>query len=330
MAEEKVVQAEMDPTGDEFKNMLAGVQAGKQASKEEPEKKPDVKVDTSVSSAEDKKEPPKDEGDAEETAETLKKQIGGLKAELTKRKGQHDKVTELEGQIKELQGQLKQADPQTDEQKLQAAIAKLSKDELLDKSVEFQDDLADGRAALKLAERDQDAAGVKDAQQQINRAKNILKALEKGREDLARRTQDAQAGEKDFKKNLTTEVDSIFKDALELHPSLKDDESPLFKAGDAEFRKRPHLMRALGQNMGELVSLAYAILRNPELAGGAKATPKAEAVRKDLIKNLDDATSKAFHKGGGSQGTKTAPNYAEVAESDPAAFEKLVNKVKGV
>lgn len=338
MAEDiKIVDnsVEMDPNSDAFKAMLAGKPAPVEKKQEKVEVKADVKdvvkdpVKESPSSGETE---PKDEpeGDAEETADTLKKQIAGLKAELTKRKGQHEKVEKLEKDLSSLQAELKASQSkgeQTEEQKLAEAVSKLDHDAIIEKRIEFEDELADGRANLKLAERDGDVEAQKVASNQILRARKVLKALDKGREELAKRTQDAEAGEKDFTKKLTAEVDGIFADALELHPSLKDTESPLFKAGDAEFRKRPLLMKAMGQSMGELVSLAYAILRNPELVGG-KSTKAAE-VRKDLVKNLDEGISKAFHKGGGAAGTKATPNYAEVAETDMASFEKMVAKAKG-
>ena len=335
--EDKIV-ADMDPEGEDFKKMLAGVQTdkvvGKKEVKSEPKSdvKPTDKVDTKLSS--DKEgEDKTPEGDAEETADTLKKQIGGLKAELTKRKGQHDKVEELERQLNTLQAELKgrkEASPETDpDVKLKASIAKLTEDELLDEKLIWNERQADARASLRIAQRESDTEAAEKATTELAATRKVLKAIEIGSKELATRKESEAAGEKDMTEKLTKEVDMLFNDAYEALPQLTDKESPLFKAGDAEFRKRPVLMKAMGQGMGELVSLAYAILRNPELVAKAGDEKKAEDVRKDLVNSLDEKISKSFVKSGGSQGTKSAPNYAEVAETNPAEFEKLVNKAKG-
>ena len=342
--ENKVAQAaDMDPEGDAFKQMLAGVQAGKvekpvakPAEKtEKTEKVAEKVVETDVKdkadpssgkTAEKETESDKEiEGDAEETADTLKKQIAGLKAELTKRKGKHEQVEQLSKELDAAKAELKKHEAADPDAKLNAAVAKLSADELTEERIKFQERQADAYADLKIAKRDGDTEAQQHAADRILENRKVLAAIEKGRKELAERQKTAAAGEKDFTEKLTKEVEDIFKDALELHPSLKDENSALFKAGDAEFRKRPVLMQAMGQSMGELVSLAYAILRNPELVSGVKA----QDVRKDLTKQLDEKLSKSFVKGGGSQGTKVAPNYSEVAETNMAEFEKIVAKAKG-
>ena len=334
MAEEKIVSAEMDPESETFKQMLAGIKP-KDAPAEKVEKtvvKADVKPGPEPSSgkdttvAKDKAEPD------DESPEALKAKIKGLEMEVGRRKGQHDRVEKLETEIADLKKRQTEPVDDSPDARLKAAIAKLDSDGIIEKKVEWEEEQSDARIALRLSEKDGDVKGQQEATQRIVNARKVLKALEQGRIALDKSTQKAETSEKEFVRSLEGEVDGIVKDAYELYPDIKNPDSELFKAGDAEFRKRPHLMKAMGQTMGELVSLAYAILRNPELVATKGGKP-AENVRKDLMKNLDETTSKAFLKGGGSTGTKPSPvNYSELVQTGTtgvADFEKLVARVKG-
>ena len=337
MADEPNVSAEMDPGSDAVKQMLAGIKPSvEKVEKSEVKPKGETDVKSTPESSSDKETPDakQDVPVEDESPEALKAKIKGLEAEVGRRKGQHSKVEQLETEIAQMREDLKKREPVDDspDAKLKAAILKLDEDGLIEKQVEWQEEQVDARTALRLAERDGDTKAQQEATQRIVNARKVLKALEVGRTALSQRKQSSETSEKEFVKSLESEVESIVKDAYELYPDIKDPNSALFKAGDAEFRKRPHLTKAMGQTMGELVSLAYAILRNPALVQKAGETGKpAEKVRKDLLSNLDEATSKAFLKGGGAPTTKTTPNYAESVETPDglAGFEKLVAKAKG-
>jgi hypothetical protein len=338
MAEEKIVSAEMDPESETFKQMLAGIKP-KDAPAEKVEKtvvKADVKPDPEPSSgkdttvAKDKAEPD------DESPEALKAKIKGLEMEVGRRKGQHDRVEKLETEIADLKKRQTEPVDDSPDARLKAAIAKLDSDGIIEKKVEWEEEQSDARIALRLSEKDGDVKGQQEATQRIVNARKVLKALEVGRITLDTSTRKAEISEKEFVSNLESEVGGLINNAYEHFPDIRNTDSALFKAGDAEFRKRPHLMKAMGPTMGELVSLAYAILRNPELVaskGTAKETTPAQTARKDLLHNLDEATSKAFLKGGGATGTKQTPvDYGQLVQTGTtgvADFEKLVSKVKG-
>lgn len=314
----------MDPNGDAFQSML-------QAAKEKAETNLSVKQDTSVEELETgvKKESPSTESKVDDTEDTndldtLKNSIRGLKAELSRVRGQRtDSATEaselkerlarMEGRLDELKSS-KQSDSALD------SVKRLNDEKLLELDTAYEDELADARAVARLAERDNDTEGVAKANQRISQARQmrtLLKA-ELTRRGEQRASQSKSASEEEA--TLNTELETLFTDVYKVAPELSDKNSEIWKAGQAEYRKLPALTKKLGP-LGELIATAAAIAKNPQLLS-KKATEK-------VLDDIEKITDKAFQKGGTAPkaGSKSS-NFTLNNAADVADFEAQVRAVK--
>lgn len=314
----------MDPSGEAFQSML-------QAAKEKAETNLSVKQDTSTEEPETgvKKESPSTEPKADDTEDTddldtLKNSIRGLKAELSRVRGQRtDSATEaselkerlarMEGRLDELKSS-KQSDSALD------SVKRLNDEKLLELDTAYEDELADARAVARLAERDGDTEGVAKANQRISQARQ-MRTLLKGeltRRGEQRASQSKSASEEEA--TLNTELETLFTDVYKVAPELSDKNSEIWKAGQAEYRKLPALTKKLGP-LGELIATAAAIAKNPQLLS-KKATEK-------VLDDIEKITDKAFQKGGTAPkaGSKSS-NFTLNNAADVADFEAQVRAVK--
>jgi hypothetical protein len=323
MAHDTIIDssAEMDPNSEQFAKMLAGsppqADTGGKPNGSSPEPQ----------STEKAAEPDAKEGPS---IEELQAKIKGLEAELGRRKGNADKIAQLESELEKVKAQREQTESGDDASRLASAIERLSTDALLEKKTEFMDEMADARADLKAAEREGDLKVQQEAAMRILRARKIIVQLDKALIGRNKAELDKATTEAATLKKLKEQSDSLITDAYEMLPDLMKDGKPneqseVWKAGDAEFRKRPELMASLGP-FGELVSLAYALLKNPSLIPGGKAD-----TRKELLTELENKTSKAFIKGSAAPTKKEAvPDYETMVGTPEgrAAFEKAVEAAK--
>lgn len=309
---------EMDLGSQEFKDMLSSVA-------------PEPKVEEGVKEKDTPSPVVSEKGEVEkqdDSPDALKAQIRGLKAELTRRSGNADKVGELESQLQDLQEQLKvvQAQPKPQPDSLAEAISKLDDKGVIAKLTDWQDELAAARAKYERAEENGDTAKLELAQQRITHAKRVLSALNE--ETQARQERKAQQAEeaRSEASTINEELVDMYEAVNEVFPDFQDPESELWKAGNDEFNKHPKLMARMGP-AGELVAAALAIVRNPKLAPGKGNA----AARRDVLSKIDKGLSKALAGGAASPSTgRTVDWGAAVSTGDNLAqFNATVDKIKG-
>lgn len=318
----------MDPAGEAFQTML-------QAAKEKGESSLAVKPDTSAvesgkgvtkeSPSSDTPNETKEASDDEsDDLATLKNSIRGLKAELSRVRGQRStsesEASELKERLARMEGRLEEIKGSQQNVSAQESIKRLNDEKLLDMDTAYEDELADARAVARLAERDNDQEGIAKANQRITHARQMRTLI---KADLARRSEEKvstrnNAAEEEA--SLAGELETLFTDMYKTAPELADRNSELWKAGQAEYKKLPNLTKKLGP-LGELIATAAAIAKNPQLLS-KKATEK-------VLDDIEKITDKAFQKGGTAPkaGSKSS-NFTLNNAADVADFEAQVRAVK--
>ncbi len=328
---------EMDLNDPKFAEMLTAIKpAGetkvepKAEEKAEPEKK-DVKVDDKkpASSAEDQVLDT-EEDDNDESPDKLKARIRGLQAELTRRKGNADKVSELELQLAKVQGQLEEASKKPSaketENTIEAAVQKLDTKALIAKQTDWEDELADARARYAAAEDRGDRDAMSDHGKRITYAKTVLSAIRTETLERGERKQKEDAEAQTEATTIKAEFDSMY-DALDTQfPEFKDKDSALWKAGNKEYIDHPKIMKRLGP-AGEIVAAALAVLKNPELVGKSKQSESS--ARKEVVRNLETGLKKALSTGAAAPSTGRTVVPAVDSGEGLAEFNKLVDRIKG-
>ena len=311
----------MDPNGEAFAAMLSQAQTrGEEALAVTPDVSPgevskDVKVEESVSSTEETTET----GDPE----ALKAQLSGLQAELARvrklKTGNEGEAGALRETLAEMQGQLKVLREGKTEKTLADSLRALPDDQVQENEILWQDELADARVVARLAERDRDDTALFDAQKRITTARKMQKLYDTEKQVRVEGRVEQKKSLAESQGVLSSEVDSLFKETYLAIPELQDNTSEIWKAGQAEYKLYPALMKQLGP-LGEMIAVASAVAKNPNLVG-KKAAAK-------LLANLDQVADKSFMKGG------TAPKLASVrnttisSQNDLSAFEAQVAAVK--
>lgn len=317
----------MDPQGQDFQAMLDAAKAGaleKAAAKVEKEDKP--KEEPAKETPEpDKEADDKDEADVEtDDAATLKEQLKGLKSELARvrkqRSASSDEAGDLKERIANLEGQLTTLKETKTQATVESRIAALSDEQVGTLLKQWQDEKVDARVDAKQAKKDGDEAALAEAQQRLATADKAIELYEKDQSRRATEGKAKQESASDASKKLATELDTMFTEAYEAMPDLKDKDSELWKAGKAEYDKYPTLMKQLGA-LGELVAMSRAIAKNPKLVGGGKV--------KEVVKDIENALEKSFNKGGSAPSGGTKPKQFNISsQKDAQDFEKLVQSVK--
>lgn len=316
----------MDLNGEAFQSML-------QSAKEKGETSLSIKPNVSAVESEKGvvKESPSTEPkvDAEvdtdtDDLDTLRNSIRGLKAELSRVRGQRShsetEASDLKERLARMEGRMEELKGSTQSTSAQDSLKKLGEDKLLDLDTAYEDELADARAVARLAERDGDTDGVVKANQRINQARQMRTLI---KAETARRVEDRAVAKKSASEEevtLSTELETLFTDVYKAAPELADKNSEIWKAGQAEYRKLPTLTKKLGP-LGELIATASAIAKNPHLLS-KKATEK-------VLSDIEGITDKAFQKGGTAPktGAKTS-NYSLNSMKDVTDFEEMVRNVK--
>ena len=312
---------EMDLNDPKFAEMLTSVNPT-------PEPEEGVKVEKATPSP----VVAQDAGELEPTDDpsVLKSQIRGLKAELTRRSGNADKVEELEGQLQNLQGQLQamQAQPQTQTKTddLSEAIAKLDDEGVISKLTDWQDELAAARAKYERYEEVGDEAQRAQAAQRITNAKRVISALNK--ETVVRTERKSQQTEqlRTEAEVINTEINNMYEVVNETFPDFLDQSSDLWKAGNEEYLNHPTLMKKMGPT-GEIVAAALAVIK---LQNG-KQSKGVAATRRDVISRIDKGFNKALSAGAASPSTGRTVDYGASLgnQENLAQFEAMVSKIKG-
>jgi len=314
---------EMELGGPEFTEMLSKVSPKTEV--EEPVKQGEK--EKVALSPEATKEPEQGEQEVD-TPEALKAQIRGLKAELTRRAGNADKVGELEAQLQNLQGQLQalSAKPkETDE--LAERIQKLDDKEIYSKISDWQAELSIASSKYERAEESGDEAKIGQAYQRIVNAKRMLSAFNEERDARAERKTKQAEELRTEAEQINDELNSMYEVVNEAFPDFQNPESELWKAGNEVYVQNPALMARMGPS-GEILAAALAILRNPDLVGKGKG---AAAARRDVISKLDKGLSKALSAGASSPSTARNVDYGKAVASgeDLAKFNSMVDSIKG-
>lgn len=310
-----------------FESALSGKQPNTDTSKKDVVDK-DSKKEV-VSSTKDESESDSDGETEPATVEEAQAKIKALQKELARRKGNAEKVGQLEQELSSMKSQLEsltKASKRTErENELSEAVKQLSDKELVEKRIDWDEKLASLRSRYDRAEEYGDRDKLSTLEQQIAAAKSVLAALhleERSRYDRQRTEKDKQAKAEE---GIRGELSSMYETLIELHPSFKEKDSPLWEAGNAEFQAYPVLMEQLGP-VAQLVASAMAIVKHPELVGGKKESE----IRKRTIETIGNGLRKAVNKGTGSAPSNNAPLEFNVESGDGlAAFNRLVDRVKG-
>lgn len=326
----------MDPSSKQFQEMLVKSQEAAQAklavkpdtSMIEDEK--DVKQDKKVSSTaptdeEDNADVEPDKDEPGDDIGNLKHKVSGLQAELTRiRKQKSDssvEVVTLKERLANMEGQLTALRETKKTTSVEEKLAQLSDEQVRKNRISWDDELSDARVTARLAAKDGDDQGVREANERINNARTMLDLYdtEKDRRVEAKASQKVSQG--DEVTALSKELDDLFLAVGEAVPDINVKDSPIWKAGQAEYSKLPVLMKRLGP-LGELIAAATAIAKNPALIG-KKTTEK-------LVADIEKAADKAFQKGGTAPSSGTIHEVTTInSQADAQAFEERVRKVKG-
>lgn len=284
------------------------------------EKQPDVKPTAPASSAEPKAEDTNT--DPEETdPEKLKAQIRGLRSELSRRKGNTDKVEALEAQIEDLKTKVQESSkPKSNADWIQ----KLDDDQLAAKYTDWDDELSDSRARYIRAEERGDNDEMERQGQRILQAKRVLSEFKK--ETLSRntrRTEEANAQSR-VAESIRSEVNDMYETVSEAFPDFQNEDSELWKAGLKEYQEHPELMARLGP-AADMVAAAMAVIRNPNLARG-KAAPSG---RKEVISKLEGAVKKSLMTGASAPSTQRPFEVNVDSAEGLDNFNKYIDRIKG-
>ena len=262
-----------------------------------------------------------------DTAEDAEKRIKGLQAELSRRKGNAEKVEQLQSELAYMKGQLDtltKSKGTTNE--LSDVISKMDEETLLERKDQWTEELASLRGKFDRAEEQGDTEQMQNLGSRIAHARKIMKAIQT--EDRTRsetkRTQHEQKSTE--AETVKAELTGMFTTVTELHPEFLDENSDLWNAGQEQFNAYPILMEKLG-GAAQVVAAALAIVKHPELVSQQSSTE----VRKEVLHNIDKGLSKALSVGTRlTPGRTTAtPNIAVDTAENLAAFNRMVEKVKG-
>lgn len=314
---------EMDPTSPEFAAKLAEISAGKAPKEEKGEAEKTTKPKEKVEGPK-KESPSTDKEDGDEGEDDAK--IKALKRELKRvrdgKREDEDRVSKLQEEISSLKTEMQKAKsvPAGDEKaRIQSALDSLSEDQLEGQLIDWNDELADARAKLALAEDRGDEAKAEHAKTRIAKARTVLSLAKSTLKSKSQQASDLKAGAEVEKGEIAKEIDAIFKVYVENFPELEDQESKLWIAGNDMYNKHPALMKRLGP-IGQLVAVSLAVSADPKLVG-----KDATRVRKDLLHNIEEAAQKSLLAGGkGGSKSKAAP--VDVNNLD--AFEAYIEKIK--
>jgi hypothetical protein len=280
----------------------------------QPDKTDDKKTDTSSS----------EEG--AETAEELKAQRDALTKELARvrkdKKESSAEVQDLREQLANIQGQLQGLTKGSTDTESDNRLAKYSDEQLLQGQTEWEDAAADARDAQRKARTDGDEDAYARAVKSANVAKNTLNAIRKELLERTKRVGAEQAKVQSETQELVSEISSLYEQAYEALPGLKDKESEVWQAGNDVYNRHPKLMKQLGP-LAELVATSIALTENPKLIGGGDKTEKK--ARKELLEEINERAEQSLIKGKGTPSKKTVPDFGAMDSKD---FEALIHKLK--
>jgi len=307
-----------DPRVAEFLAKAEGREAEPQ-----PDKKEGVKPKPAASPAQVKAEDGADgeEEGADETPEQLKAKIKGLTAELSRRQGNSAKVEQLETELEAVKAKLNQ--PVSNKF---AWIVKLDDDALASKQTDWDDELADARAKYGRAEEAGDERAMERQGHRILQAKETLSAFRKETLDRTKRNQEEANAFNKEAQAIQSEIDEMHDAVAEAYPEMLTKGSEQWEAANKEFVEHPKLMKQLGP-FGEIVAIAMAHIRNPELGGKSAAS----AVRKEVLGRLDKGIKRSLSTGASAPSTQRSVDYTGAindAES-LAKFNQMIDKFKG-
>lgn len=331
----------MDPAGKEFQDMLA---AAHTAAVEKLAGKDDTSMvegkgvkDESVSPADKAKDekvtPDEVDKEAEEVPGddigNLKNKVSGLQAELTRvrkqKSGSAEEAQELKERIADMEGQMKVLRENKTNLTLDEKLAKLTDKQVTSNRRMWEDELIDARVEARQAAKDGDNDGVKQANSRIAGANEMLEKYDTLKESRADERAKGRSSEDDVKDGVAKDLDLLFKEVAEAAPDIFTKDTPIWKAGQAEYKKLPTLMKQLGP-MGELVAAASAIAKHPELVGKKVAAKVID----QMVENIEKVADKAFNKGGTAPTQGTTPFTTTINNpTDLQTFEEQVRKVKG-
>jgi hypothetical protein len=251
-------------------------------------------------------------------------QIKGLKAELSRRQGNADKVHELEVELARLQGELKAA-PKTAVDPVEAAIQKLDDKDLIERQADWEAELSIATSKWERADNEQNQDALRLAGERITRAKQMLSRLRVEMVDRSDKKHTARTVQAKETETITSELTGMYDMVAEAFPDFQKEDSPLWQAGKEFYDSNPILMSKLGP-AGEVVAAAMAIIKNPTLSKGGDPE-----TRKAVLKSIDKGFGKVLSRGTTSPTTNRTVDYSGSVSSAEglAKFEDMITKLKG-
>ena len=301
-----------DPKTQEILQGVTGEDKGvKEEAKVSPALEPEVKRGEEAAEG---------EGDVEH----LKSQIRGLKAELTRRSGNAERVEDLESRLAQAEQKLAET-PKPTADPITEAIRKLDDRALIDKQTDWEDELAAARAKYERADETQNTESMRAAGERIAHAKRVLSALKSEASDRVERRSTERNQLQQEAEQINGELSEMYESVSEAFPDFTNQDSELWKAGNEEFLAHPALMRRLGA-AGEVVAAALAVVKNPQLTKGTSAQ-----ARREVISKIDKGFGKALQAGTSSPNFSRNTDYAAaIADGEGLdKFNKMIDKIKG-
>ena len=334
----------MDPAGQEFQDMLTAAKTAaveKLAGKDDTSMvEKDVDDKASSTTAKDETLKPKTvDKEADEQLEpeevpgddigNLKNKVSGLQAELSRVRKKSGSATEeaqsLKERIADMEGQLKVLRENKTTTSLDEKIAQLTDKQVSTNRRMWEDELIDARVEARQAVKDNDPDLVKQANARIAAANDMLERYDLEKDRRADLKVKGKASEEDEKAAVSKDLTALFEEVAQAAPDIFTKDTPIWKAGKAEYDKLPALMKQLGP-LGEMVAAAAAIAKHPELVG----KKVADKVINNMVDNIERVADKAFNKGGTAPSQGSKPFTTTINnQTDLSNFEAQVRQVKG-
>ena len=254
-------------------------------------------------------EVPDPEVTADKPAETKEKETAkekGLRLEL---KRVRDKAREKDEKYEDTRERLARVEGQLEGSK----TAVTAEDKLKDHS---DRDLI--RLQLRWEDARDEARGQSDAET-VEKARSNIEAL---RLELHRRgtaQAAAEASAKSYTDLVNTQAATMIQAAEEAWPELKDRESAIWKAAQAQYESAPQVYKKLGP-FADMVAISAALAADPKLLG--KGVERKARVA--IVKDLEKATETALKAGGGAAQIKSQVVVDDMSTDDiESAAERL-------
>jgi hypothetical protein len=305
---EAAVEAAPEVPVSEFEATVAKMKSGDVSMFDKPatdETAPASSAEEAKADVEPKAEPKPVVKEPVEKADPLQVQLDALKKELARRT---DKAEELREELGKVKGQLEEKEKQAKANSTTKSVKDLKTDELIALETDWDEVLSDAKAN-----------GDADKVQRAKANKNAIKTELQHRAEAAGAAKGKEVSEED---TLKTELTAVYEDAYTAFPELKEKDSELWKAAQAQYAKLPKRFQESGV-VGDMMAVVRAIAKNPKLLGARETK-----ARQEVLGNLEKAADKALTTGASSTNIKPIPDFAASSSEDINAMAERLKSGK--